>query len=471
MISKKISSSFLIPALIASLVFSFYLPNLAEAQAPTSFASLACPIDGDFSIRPNIVGDEISSDNQLSLSLELVNQTSYLIPGVSVGVGLYKDLDSRVPAFWSVLERKIDLESKINSFYEANLNLDTVPEGQYVLKAFMSQGEEAAVFGTALKDVEYASHIKLNKVTPQASDFDLTQTINGEDVSQNNAIPLAEGLLLTQAVKNNSTAVLKTELINILTQGDTPLASAAVKIKDHNVKVLPQRTQTHKFSTRELFEGDYTVYSVFSSQDSLQPVESIKIKVGEREGKRSWPYISLVAIADPAGAGEIVSCVNYVGESSKVRQLHDVLAVSTELTKAEKEIASDISDNLDGDLTMYFTNKPGTLIKDSSLEVKLLEDFGISTTSDRATLKPQDFMFTTQSIKINLSCEEGRDCPFKNKSQLSISEDYTESEQTDSFWFYIGVTLAALLLMYLMLGRLDTSPSAASGKLSEDELQ
>lgn len=475
MISKKVISLVLIPMLMVSLVLSFLSLNLAQAQDESVI--LACPIQGTFAITSDLVGKNLTVEDSLAGTFTIENGSAYLLAGVSIGIGIYESATSPVPNFWTVLPNKVDLLPQAGSVVEADLNLSALPAGEYIVKLFIGQGDELDLFGIALRDVDTVATFIINKVTPSTADIDLTFSLNGKPAAANNQIDFGKTSALEAIAKNNGTLpITNAKLVTVLTQGSVPLASAVIKSEVGNLKLIPNGVQTIKLADGALLEGDYTAYVLVSVENALQPVEAIKIKVGDRDGVNTWPYISLLGISDfPTTAeSEIVACVNYLGTGALARQAHSVLGVEFTGVAGAAELFSNKVSNLDGSLAMFFSQKIGASSQDLKITASLLEDTNGSlmyagTEPEGVQIAPIDYLVTTQTIELILTCSASLGC--EPKSNDTTVENYLPTGPTEPFWFYAGVVIAALLLMYLMLRRLNTSGTELNSKLSDSELQ
>lgn len=475
MISKKVSSLVLIPILMASLVLSFLSLPLAQAQEES--VSLACPIQGAFAITSDLVGKNLTVEDDFSGTFSVENGSAYFLAGVSVGIGIYESATSLVPSFWTVLPNKIDLLPQAGSVVEADLNLSALPAGEYIVKLFIGQGDGLALFGIALRDVDTVAAFTINKVTPSTADIDLTFGLNGKPAAAKNQIDFGKTSALEATAKNNGTLpVTNAKLVTVLTQGSIPLASAVVKSEVGNLKLIPNGVQTIKLADGALVEGDYTAYVLVNTENTFQPVESIQIKVGERAGVNTWPYVSLVGISDfPTKAeSEVIACINYLGAGAEARQLHSVLGVEFTGTAGTDKLFSNKVSNLDGSLAMFLSQKIGVSSQDLKITASLLEDTNGSlmyagTEPEGVKIAPIDYLVPTQTIELNLTCSASLGC--EPKSNDTMVENYLPTGPTEPFWFYAGVVIAALLLMYLMLRRLNTSGTELNSKLSDSELQ
>jgi len=475
MIFQKVSSLVLIPVLFVSFFASFFLASPVRAQEEN--ADLMCPVQGSFSVRSDLVGKNITTEDSLIGEITVENGTDYFLPGIKVGVGIFENEVSLAPSYWTVLPNVIDLLPNTRALIEANLDLSALPKGEYLVKLFINQGDNLAVFGAALRDTNTNQTFTINKITPKSSGIELTAALNGTAVAANNPLAVGEEFLLTVEAKNNGLLpVVNSTITTVLTQGEVSLASAVIKKTEDNLKLIPNGLQTTKLSNGALTDGDYTAYTLIDTENILQAVETIKFKVGEGEGTKSWPYISLVGISDyPTSAEtEIVACINYLGLGAEARQIHSTLGVMFSGQVGEQEIFSSKVTNLDGGTAMYFNSKLGVIAQDATIITSLLEDttgqlLYAGSEPAEVDVRPEDYFSTTQSIVITLSCNGVNGCESHNES-IGVN-DYSKTTHREPFWFYAGVVIAALLLMYLMLRRLHPHDNNLNNKLSDSELQ
>lgn len=467
---KKTCSLFFVPVLIAGLLFSFWSLNLINAQEDNS---LLCPIREAFTITPLSIDKEVSSDDNFSETFNIVNENNYLLVGISIGVGLYKSEDSKIPVFWTVLPNKINLAPKSGTAVTADLNLSEVPEGKYVVKAFLNQGDEMAVFGAAIRNVDFTPFFTLNKQTPQIGEVSLSLNLNGKTITDKTVVNVKDELVVEGTIKNNQTTpLINSKIFTILTAGDVPLGGAVNKSIANEVKIIPQGMQNLKLSARSLVEGDYTVYSILNTDNTFQPVQSFEFKVGKGVGATSWPYVSIVGITDSPinNNSEVVTCVNYIGEAAEIKYLYSSVGVEVSTYQNDTKISANTITNLDGSLAMFFKSKLSDWGNGANkLIVSLVEDTKAGKVPEGMDVKPEASFLPIQKTELVIVCDYRLVCDSENSGPTNSTTDSTGPNQP--FMFYIGVTLAALLLMYLMLRRLDPDDNSLNSRLTDNELQ
>jgi hypothetical protein len=143
-------------------------------------------------------------------------------------------------------------------------------------------------------------------------------------------------------------------------------------------------------------------------------------------------------------------------------------------TVGEAEIFSNKVSNLDGNLAMFFSQKIGMTGEAVKITASLLEDTtgSLMYAGDEPAeveMLPMDYLAPTQTIELTLTCSENSGC--EADSVAATNNNYVPMGPREPFWFYAGVVIAALLLMYLMLRRLHPDDNHLNSKLSDSELQ
>ncbi|MCD5381602.1 MAG: hypothetical protein LR008_03440 [Candidatus Pacebacteria bacterium] len=451
------------------------LPSNAQAQYSNSNL---CPVDGYVSINSTITEGVIAED-ELLVVFEMANDSSYMMAGFSVGVGVYSSPESQVPDFWTVLPEQVNISAKSNYSIPATLDISALPAGNYTVKVFVNQGDKTSVLGAAIRGGENNS-FSLTKTSPQNSFTEMNITVN-EELSRDKVVKLNPGQNLVvevNTINKNNTPIIGGEIILSLNEGMVPLGGAVSKVVSNKTSLIPNTQKTTKLKDKLGPAGEYTAYAVLITDNTLQPIKKTEILVGAGGGKITWPYISLVAISDfpLQETSELIACVDYVGAYEGVLELVMPTGINFSTTNQEENTFKQVS-NLGGGTEMFFKTVPGISATQLDLKVALLEDvYGKTTISGEEPEwvkgESDNFLTETQTVSISTDCLEGGLCKDGWEKPETVYVNSIQNEpESESFYFYIGVILVALLLMYLMLRRLPPEKIIEKDVFHKDYLQ
>lgn len=241
--------------------------------------------------------------------------------------------------------------------------------------------------------------------------------------------------------------------------------------------MIPQGTRATTLSGTRVNGGAYTVYAALMTKGMMQPVIAVPIMVGEETTGGTWSYLSYIGLSEypMLPSSNVVACVGVVSATANLDRFPESLGVSFKLSEEEKEIASETIYTSDSVNHNYVSFTPAVVPrKDFSLAVSLLHNryhvpfaAGENISSEQLL---RESMVVANTITAAFACDVMEECV-----QEMIAENTNEELAVlqKSFWFYAGIVIAAALLMYLMLRRLDpvTVDSFEKKPLSKNELQ
>jgi len=471
-----VSTTITIPLLL-SIVFGGLIlsPVAAQAQTDAAANALSCPIDSALTIWMNGPEGTLEVNDFLSLSATMVNNSSYTLGGVRVGVAIY-DRSEKL-SHWMVLDEMRQLPPQTTIEIPIDLDLTTLPAGSYKIAVYAVQGDETALLGTMLNDsMQPIKFLTIKKLSEQKAATTITVSVNEEKFTgQPLLLAEVEPLTVTIVTKNESVVpLLESTMLAVLTEGEVTLGTAVRSDKLDSVKLIPKGTRTTTLKDVLANGGTHTVYAALITKGIVQPVVKVPVIVVE-ETVGVWSYISQIGLSDhPLRTdSEIVACVGTVGENNVKGRFTELLGLTFEVEKEGKILTTETIYTTDVTTSNYVTYVPGMATKDFSITLNLLQNrfhapyvVG-SGTSPEQTMR--ESMVEVDTVTLAFQCNNAEECTLQT---VGATDEEVPTDQ-ESFWFYAAIVIAAALLMYLMLRRLDpvTIDPMSSKTLSADELQ
>lgn len=422
-------------ALVVILVFQ--LPVTTSADTRSQF----CPLDGYLSgsfVREAVA---IEAPNQ-PLVLQFVvhnDSTVYSYGGVTVGVGLYESDTATTPAFWSPVLTDALFTPSSEQRIEATLDVTHVPAGEYVARLGVAQGGQLAALANSRNE---AGIVVSKTVTGSAYPTSLRAITQPTEVGE-----LAEYELLT----SNDTDQVKRDYPQAiaLVRGDTPLGSAVIASVSEPVKMIPGTSEETTVSNIIATDGEYTVFGFSGQPETLLPVVTSTFTVGDTTGPDDAHLVAIgISSLDELQEDilEVVACVAPVaGDRLGVMQIQQTV-------RAGDVVLNETSDYVsDGGFVSTRVTKAS--LETATVETKLFSASN-QVSLDRTVedeSEPTILGILEQTVTQSLVCGEG--CQPQTVSQ-ALESFAAEKTFQNTIWFYLGIILAALLLMVLMIGRL-----------------
>lgn len=459
--------------LLLSIVFSGLVVSPAIAQAQTD--ALSCPIDSALAIWLNGSEEVLEVNDFLSLSATMVNNSSYTLGGVLVGVAIY-DRSEKL-SHWMVLDEERQLPPQTTIEIPVDLNLATLDAGFYKIAVYVMQGDETALLGSMLNgSIQPIKFLTIKKLSEQKAATTISISVNEEKFTgQPIVLTKVEPLTVTIVTKNESPVpLLESSMLAVLAEGEVPLGTAVREDKLDSVKLIPKGTRTTVLKDVLANGGTHTVYAALVTKGTVQPVVKVPVIVGE-ETTGAWSYISQIGLSDyPVRTdSQIVACVGTFGENSVQGRFAEPLGLTFEVEREGKILTTETIYTSDVATNNFVSYVPGMVVKDFSVKVALLQNrFHVPhVEGSEASLEQmmKESMTEIDAVSLVFQCNNEEECALQ--TEVAADEEFPVDQE--SFWFYAAIVIAAALLMYLMLRRLDpvTVDSKKDKTLSANELQ
>ena len=412
----------------------------AQDVAPVVTNHEVCQLDGSIStaITSTEVLDVTEVDQPVTLTFAVQNNSSeYTYGGISVGVGVYANAATDVPEYWAPVSDDIVLLPQQRQLFEVELDSEFVAAGQYNVRAAASQGGQIATIAIS----QNVPGQTFTKTAPGAT-FPFTLQQSPESVQ---SVGGSAGYTLT--TENTTSGVLRDyEQFIIVNRGEAPQGSAIVSQTVQSVKLIPNMAQTLSHTSVLAVPGDYSVNGFSLKQNTLLPFAYDSFKVGEEAGPDVVfiPAVGLSGINHTDDTLTMTSCVvSGTSSSTDVHELEYVLVfdeTSTETVAAQVPVGGGLS-----------VSYPKTDFTTVELLANLYQALPADEEEGEAAYSRGSLM---QSVTQTIACDE--DC--SPRSVTETLESFAAEETVQSvFWFYLGIVLAAALLLLIMLGRLTPS--------------
>lgn len=440
----------------------------------TAFAqgNYQCIIDGDLTIGLDNDFEQDTVGNQLLSGIVIQNNSSYAFAGVNIGIGLYQDGDT-VPSYFSAnpVELQVSAGSRRTALIDTDLS--AVAPGTYAVKYVAFQGDETSLLGALIH--EGTELITITKEAVQTNAIAQSLTVNGAVVGEGSVIQLdaQENInVMLKTVNNGATPIFDTPVYVAITQGATPLGTAVrVDVADE-VRLIPGGFRNTPANDLMVEGGEYTVYGFLAAESAATPVTVATVNVGERPGPSTWMYISQTAVSGIPFTAEdsVVACVDYLGAESGATQLHGPAGVAFSFAEGDTVLFAETVTNEAGEANKYFSSTPNQSLEDFTVEAVLLENrYRSAAVADEAgeSSDVELSFIETQAVTAAYECSD-EDC---YHPPVVMQIDDNDDLGLKPYWFYIGVMLAAALLLYIMLRRLHPEDTGSPVDVSNDELQ
>lgn len=454
-------------AIISVLLSTIFFPYTALAK--TDNQHLTCPIVGEINSSFSQKSDQVVKvEDTFFETISVTNDTNYTMAGVRVAVVAYFD-GTEVPAFWTMLPEVHQLQPKMSKVLPVEINLKTLPAGQYVFKVFATQGDEVAMLGKIINDNFNLKGLSVIKSDSQTDNLSISTAVNGTKYTgQTIVIPKYSDInAAIETINSNELPLLNSSLVAVITQGKVPLGAAVRVEKKELVTLVPQAKRLTKLTDLHVEGGEYTVYVALTNEGLLQfqPISSVPVKVADTEGESSWAYVSKVGLSDyPLKIdSEVVACVNYVGQEKNSDLFLEPLELNFTL-KFGSEVKTFLAKSSEMATANYFHYTPQQLnLKNFSLQTDFLQErfrgLAISADTPNETEEEGDVLTNISLTEVDrlqqsFICVDAEVCSGTNITPV-LSGDTTTSHNNKPLWFFGSILVTASLLMYLLLGRLE----------------
>lgn len=448
----------LVGSLFLLSVQFIFLPHTASAQT----VGLECSFGG---LPVVALSDEepVVSGDSITVTVNMQNGSDHTFSGMRLGLALYTDASDSVPAFWTTTAEPYTLTPGASYPLEVRLDATNVPTGTYTLKPFLSQGGFGDQLALAFRDVEAVNGVMVTKSTPQSSDVAVFVRINGQEV--NDQIIQTEAasaiLVTTETTNRNAVPFLGATMESVIAHGAHPIGTSLSAGLSDAVKLIPGGTRVSEYVAADTEGGTYTVYTAVQKSNTLLPVQVATLGLGDEEVLAETTYLSAVGYARSADDDATVSvCVDQIGAGDQVSSPSGMMVALEGQGVSERYVFGE-----DGQLgnSVTFAGVSAQSLLTVTLGSPVFPDWGPAVEdAPEVSLRAVDFR-TVDTAPVSFECEPNCD------TEESPSDGGTLMDQgsdTPSFYFYIGIVLAAALLMYIMLRRLHPSSESEGDESS-----
>lgn len=462
---------------ITAAVVLWQAPVVSAQTNPTT--PNFCPIENEVSADFAGVTETYTVESEFFERIQISNFSSYTLAGVKVALAAFSSTNDTIPSFWTVLEDEYQLLPDSTIEVPVNLDLSAMPAGEYTLKVFTIQGDETAALGSVLHNAEATEGVVLVKSATKTNDVAVQVVVNEQNANDGRTINLDPGEAIDVKIEtrnNNKLPLLGNSMFGVITEGEVPLGAAVrVDIIDP-ITLIPNGTASTEIMEPFVEGGELTVYAGSIDPTALRPLLVIPVKT-DTEGGGSWAYVSQVGLSDyPLQTdSSVVACVKYIGVEQDVDRFLELLGVQFTLSPERGEVVSKKVTTEDIDTLNYFSFQPGLNTANFDLTVDFLQEryganFFFAEGSETEVPERSENLLVVDIISSTYACIDSDDCQSPRPNETNNIVTVAPSDQP-SFWFYAGIVIAALLLMYIMLGRLGREDSGTTNEASTDELQ
>ncbi len=489
---------FLLSSFIGSLSI---LPNDAQAQTKIN-EEVFCPITGIINADFYQTGDALEVENILSERIVVKNYTTYSFSEIRVALAAIPTNGARQDVFLSILPDKLQLVPGSVVSLQPDIDLSYLPAGEYLLSLHVAQGSEADLLGEVLRNPDGVNNIKLLKRKPSSNILSLTTNINGEKYS-GETIRLSDGrsvkveTTINHTDSNNSeyqtiemgdgkavslaaeAQVLgQDKVVSMITEGSIPLGTA---VRNTSVENLTNDTEVVSVSSHLLSFGTYSAYTAVIVSGVMMPINQSDFKIGNLNGVDGggiWMYVKQTGVSShPLNSDSvIVSCIGVIGDIRPDHGFVSPAGMDLLLTTADGQQIELRSIAKDDNKADYFSFKPGLTAGNYTIETKFLhqpltKSYLIGEAeggSDSGVVLEMAWL-----LEQTFQCLAEEECTDPGSFVEAADSGGTKMDNYQ-FFHYLGIVLAAVLLMYLMLRRLNTKEVEVVGgeqKINSDELQ
>jgi hypothetical protein len=453
------------------------VPTITYAETSDEHGTTFCPIAGEVVVEMMNTGGSETVADVFYGQVAMTNTSAYVLGGVRIAVAAFESDSAEQPLYWTVLPETWQLLPGEELGVPVSFALDSMESGRYQLKTFAVQGEEADLLGAVLNQPITTRGVTIIKETASAQPVELTISVSNDGLESSASEP-AYGLLTVSLQTHNQgdTPLVDSRVLGVLTHDVVPLGAAVVVDKLDTVKLIPNGVRKTKFVSPPVLTGRYTAYGALLSTNKLQPIVATELQTGDQSGLGAWAYFSIIGLSDyslPVG-GELVACIDYVGTTEEEVRFRTLTGAELVLMEKGQTVGRDKAYSTDQNQADYFQFESPQTLSNFRLQLNLLlgadNTIFIAGAEEDEVTHARDALLVVDQVVVQFTCAAGqKSCETK---VTPISDD-SSVPFNQTIWFYFGVTLASLLLLYMVLGRLPGKHPNLShtNKLSADELQ
>jgi len=435
---KRIFATFALCA-IAMQAFPVVTHAAGDATLET------CSIDGYLSNSiPNPPTSAISAD-ALTLPLEIQvsnNSSEYHYGGVSLGVALYEPGGS-TPAYWSVVADDLQFEPAQPQIFEVELDVQHVEAGEYEIRVGSAQGGQFE----ALIQSQISTGASFIKNNAAAIEYPFTLT------QQNSELRPGVRAQYVLTAENTEEAIVRGyEQALVFVKGDASFAAVVADETKKEVKMGIGGTESLQGSVF-LEDVSYSVYGFSTKTNTLLPVVTDSFRGGDTVNT-----VSLVPGVGISGLDSdtitVAACPAIV--SGDIQTLGAVIDIEHKVMNSEGEVVA--AGYLDASSDSMVTVQAPKVGREYNIVTTIYGE-PVSLTSEEITagVDPRGNVIQVISQTVGCSAEECEQAGVAETIESFVAEEVVQK----TIWFYLGIILAAALLMFLMIGRLTTKEEEA----------
>jgi len=412
------------------------------AQAVGDAVSDACSIDGYLStsiINPPFENIPVGLTS-IPVEIRVSNDSQmYTYAGVSVGVGLYA-AGAEVPSYWAPVTDGLQFNPAQPQDFTVELDIQHVEAGSYELRAAAVQGGQFQ----SLARSAFEPAVTINKTDVAAISYPFTLT------QQNGELIPGNYLDYTLTSENTERSILKDyDQSVVFTSGAQAFGPAVMQQTDKEVRMAFEDT-TVLDTSLFLDDGVYTVFGFSSKDQVLLPVvtDTFVVGTGETEIVPFIPAVGIAGLNADAKEVTVTACAMAMNESNQFDG--SVVDIEHTVTEGDVLLANgylDISAGSEVQLSVPKSAEVYTVTTNMYGSVD-----GISIEEGLAEVSGPEGLLLQQITQQVICDEECQPLGVADTIESFVGEEVVQK----SIWFYIGIILAAALLMFFMIGRLTT---------------
>lgn len=444
---SRLSGRFLAAMVIGFVLLwpvSVLLAQDNSNQPPLQF----CPIVGLPAAEPTTVTTDNES-NTLTGEIAVVNPTDFYLPGSKVAIAVYEDKKQLVPEFWTVLPEDLMLTPQSRIAVPFSLDQAALPAGDHVIRAFVAQGE-SELLATALRGVLQTQSVAFTK-----SGGDSVQeteiAVVGATVSGNTFTVSTSAVPVSVAI----TAAAETPLHILLSRHQLPFGDSVY------VNEMAVGSVSYEWA---LPDGPFHLYVTSPIAGVLTPLTEAVINIGRVEDRwiTIYPFISIIGLSNHPIIDDTTATVclgNYSPDNHLVSVPTEAVQIDFQVLNGEGNVV-DSKQPQTPRLQNFAQFTLSAIVPNSTFKAVLSTERVYNPETDGPDFVP------VQTIGFTHNC----DTECQKIFTKSVTDFAQETHVQTSFWYFAGIVIAAALLMYLMLRRLD-EPVESASYTSPDEIQ
>lgn len=473
MILKRIITTATLLSLWSAVLFTPTTAPLVFAQEST--ASLFCPMTDAINVDVAAPLGFVSDQSQTLVgSVTVTNSSDYTFADIGVGVAIYENELDETPLYWTTLSERASLLPGRFKVVSAEIDASSLPAGTYLYKIFAAQGDALNILGAGLLEQQNSEFYTFDKNSIRNGVIEQSVVINGKAAADEITLASKANAQIQVQTKNNSTSLVPEGTVSVvLTEGNVPLGVAVVSEVADKTMLIPGGVRSTELPARLTAGGQHSVYTTFSLADSLQPLTLTKINIPNSSSREGITYLSSVGFSEYpiTNNTKMVACLEVFGFDQQPFLPPQETAAQFAVYSQEGDLLSEhVVRSIDEMRPYVYELAANNLPLKFSLRTTLYENaYGASSTD-----AGEDVVATWKRAQ---QIDQAVDCEIFDKCADVIIETVPEfvADKTvrQSFWFYAGIVIAALLLMFIVTRRLDPHEDSLSQKQppSPDELQ